>query len=336
MPTYTNKAGLPGWLATAIANTAAAYEKVGDISITRLIASPMRRRLELLYPDVEIDVCDVGYSTLGKGVHSVAEGILGDTIEIEHMRVVNVRNWDVSGTLDVFDMARILWDIKVCSTWTVILGDKPEWEAQLNGYAWLLHLEADTSAIPGIQRAVGLGNILWFRDWSESKARTECGYPEAPIVVRHVPLWEFAIAEEYFEARVALHQWFDDYEIEGVPICTPGERWQRPGAWKVYKNKNKRATKNFEHHIDAEHHAEKLRRQHPKHMYHVKYVAGTARRCEAFCEYAQYCPFGKRVLEGNLSDEGLQTVETMHETAKHWYRRANEAFAEGHRTGSTS
>jgi hypothetical protein len=124
----------------------------------------------------------------------------------------------------------VLDDYKVTSCYSFVYGDKPEWEAQLNVYAFLL----GKHNIP-INR---IRIIAILRDWQKQKSVIEPDYPKSPFHVVDVPLWVPERTEEYILKRIRMHQ--------ELLECTPEDKWQRETTYAVMKPGAKRATRVLE------------------------------------------------------------------------------------------
>src|SRR3990167_726063 len=153
---WSNKYGLPQPLASAIMNDP--YEAVGYISVTGLIKPPRIRLLEKRHKEEIVeDVSEHIWRLLGQSVHSVLER--ADTFNhfSEERMVADVLGWQVSGQPDLLDPDGILSDYKVTSVYSFLLGDKPEWQAQLNLYVWLYRKHG--------WEAKGAQIVAILRDW---------------------------------------------------------------------------------------------------------------------------------------------------------------------------
>ena len=131
----TNQYGAPDVFIKAI--EADPYDKgEADFSVTGLLQPPQITRLwkeneDLLTSDVRDEV----WKLLGSGVHAVLEGHGDGTVEqrlfSEHEGV------RISGAVDLVKDGHVT-DYKVTSVYTTTRSLKPDWESQLNLYAWLL------------------------------------------------------------------------------------------------------------------------------------------------------------------------------------------------------
>ena len=108
-------------------------------------------------------------------------------------------------------------DYKVTSVYTTTRALKPDWESQLNLYAWLLGkngTEVESLAIVAV-----------CRDWMKSRAGKN-NYPNSPIVSIPVPLWSPERQERFVAQRVAVHT------KEATTPCTDEERWMNDAGTK--------------------------------------------------------------------------------------------------------
>jgi hypothetical protein len=121
----------------------------------------------------------------------------------------------ISGAIDLLDDDGAVTDYKVTSVFTIQRGLKPDWEQQLNIYAWLLRQNDIT--------ATSLTIIGLCRDWMKSRAETKADYPQSPIVPIKVPLWRPERQDDFVAGRVRVHT------MENTIPCTPEERWARGG-----------------------------------------------------------------------------------------------------------
>jgi len=193
---YTNNSKLPIPMESALKRDD--YKKVGDISVTSLIAAP--RRIALLKrhdSEIVVDVAENMWLLLGKSIHKVLEAADTTNLLREERLTIKVNGWTLSGQPDLWADG-ILDDYKVTSVYSFLLGEKPDWERQLNCYA-RLYLEYGF----GVKQ---LRIIAILRDWSVTKASRESDYPQAGIIVVQIPLWPWEEINEFILQRVKLHQ----------------------------------------------------------------------------------------------------------------------------------
>jgi len=272
----TNKQGLPQPLYDAVCNDP--YRKIGDISSTEAIKAPRRRQLLIRHDDEIVeDAADRMYMLLGSSIHAILEraGVdLKDYI-VEKRLTAKVFSWTVSGQPDLYAKREmILYDYKVTSVYSFLLGDKPEFTQQLNIYAFLFreNLGLDVKE---------LKIVAILRDWMQSRAKQEPDYPQIPVMVVDIPLWPSRDAEAYIHERVKLHQDAEHMDDGSLEFCTPEERWERPTTFAVMKPGNKRARRVFDSKdkATAEAGAQEV----------VITRKGESVRCANYCKAAPYC-----------------------------------------------
>ena len=258
-----------------------------DISVTTLIDAPRIHQLRELYKNhLSYDLSDRVWSLFGTAVHHVLES--GDTPHDavhEERLFTTFAGWTISGAIDVQksepDGSVSVMDYKVCSIWSV-LSDKPEWERQLNCYAWLVRR---VKQVPVSKLSI----CAFIRDWSRRKASYDSSYPQSPIAVIDVPVWDSEVAEAYVEERVRSHQDTQqrfDFE-DPLPRCTDEERWMKPSKWAVMKEGRKTAVKLFNSQKEAEVYIATTKSANALSIDHRK---GEFTRCkENFCGVAEFC-----------------------------------------------
>ena len=114
-------------------------------------------------------------------------------------------------------------------------------------------------------------------------------YPEAPITIIPIELWNDEQQDQYIAARVKLHQDAEFERLTGgsLPLCSDLERWARPSTWAVKKIANKRAMRVF----DSEEEAQQYFQDNDLDDKHcVEERKGKNVRCEGdYCGVAQWC-----------------------------------------------
>ena len=135
-----------------------------------------------------------------------------------------ISNDDGSRTVNIIDY-------KVTSVWSVIYG-KPEWENQLNCYAYL----ASKTKVGSLKICAIL------RDWNRRDAEKK-DYPKAPIVFVDIPLWDKNKTEECIKERIRMHQEAQiSFDLnEDVGLCSDEDMWKKNDTWAVKKKGQKRA-----------------------------------------------------------------------------------------------
>lgn len=285
----TNKFGLP----EPIANFARAdkYTKgASDISVTTLIDSPRINILRNNYSDkIDVDVSDMVWALFGTAVHRVLESTdETDTVVVEERLYAEIAGWTLSGQLDhqelLPDGTVQITDYKVTSAWSVILG-KEEWERQQNVYAWLVENSKEGKFNGTKVSSIRICAIL--RDWQRKKAEFDPDYPQSPVTMVELPLWEHR--EEYVADRLMIHQEaqidFDMYDK--LPLCSPEEQWAKPDTWAVKKKGQKRAMRVHYSEEDAIRHANANTAL--KGNCEIEHRKGELTRCASYCAVSEYC-----------------------------------------------
>lgn len=281
----TNVYDLPEALVRAIKNDP--YTGGGDISVTKLIDSPQVRVLRKQYGHAVVeDVSDRIWSLLGQAVHTILERA-GDEehVKVEERLYAEVLGWKVSGQYDRMDLhGTTLDDYKVTSTYTV--EGKVEWERQLNCLRWL--------AVRNGYKVEKLRIIAILKDWKKSKAKIDPNYPQVPVAVISVPVWDLGETAMYIEERVALHQAAEQGE---VPECTDDERWFSGTKFALMKKGGKRAIKLFERKDEIG--------DIPDGTF-IEERPGIYRRCADYCEVSGFCEQYQRTSGAQGSNPGWE------------------------------
>lgn len=276
----TNKHNVPE---TLVALASRDYYSKGraDYSVTEIISPPRVQRLRRKHhEEMEQDVSDMLWQLLGSALHVVAERGVADGHITEERIIAEIGDVKLSGAIDIQRITPegiIITDYKFTSAWA-LRQDKPEWEAQQNIYAWLVE------KVKG-QKVVGVQICALIRDWSRREASVKADYPQAPIQVLDLPLWELEKTEAYIKERIDAHRlskvqadWGDE-----LPPCTDDERWVRETKFAVKREGRKTAIRV----LDSEQEAKELAE---KEKGYVEIRKGEAIRCTGnFCGVAQWC-----------------------------------------------
>jgi hypothetical protein len=264
----TNVYDLPEALVRAIKNDP--YTGGGDISVTKLIDSPQVRVLRKQYGHAVVeDVSDRIWSLLGQAVHTILERAGEEEhVKVEERLYAEVNGWKVSGQYDRMDLhGTTLDDYKVTSTYAI--SGKIEWERQLNCLRWL--------ATQNGYKVEKLRIIAILKDWKKTKAKLDPSYPQVPVAVVTVPVWDLSETHQYIQERVAVHQAADE---GNVPECTEEERWYSGTKFALMKKGGKRAIKLFERKEDISDITDGT---------FIEERPGVHRRCADYCEVAPFC-----------------------------------------------
>lgn len=175
--------------------------------------------------DLKEDPAMTIWRTIGSSVHDVLERSLvdssySDNYDIENRLQAEICGVKVSGMSDVYHKTQHkIIDYKVTSVDKVMIGKFDEWEAQLNGYAYLRRLHGDPVSSLEIN--------AFLRDWSGRKGRFDSNYPNAPIISIPIMLWSQSEQEKYFTDRIQNLLQYENAQDDDIPECNESERWQR-------------------------------------------------------------------------------------------------------------
>ena len=279
----TNYYNLPEPLVSAV-SAGIRIPKDKSISTTQLIDSPQIRVLRKYnWHKIEEDVSDMIWMLLGTSVHAVLEQAdTSNHIADEKLPPVIRKGWNITGIPDLLDNEGVLSDWKVTSVFSFLLGVKESWTAQLNVYRWLYYYCGFN-----IKK---LQIVAILRDWQKSKLLTDSKYPQCPVHMQNVPMWDIGVTEKYVTDRLELHQTVEQaYLIDGSMLdCTDEERWTKPSTWAVKKKGNKKATRvlNTEDEalkwIEAKELPERT-------LLDIEHRPGSNIRCESYCSVSTFC-----------------------------------------------
>lgn len=284
---FSNKYNLPKSLVDVIVNKT--YD-ISDsnpkrISVTTLINPPRQRILAVKHwKEIEDDVANHIWKVVGNACHYIltetdkSMRIVEEKMEeiVEDITIVakpDLYNWD----------SQSIEDWKITSIWSLKLGDKEDWENQLNCYAWLLRRKG----LP--VKNVDINAIL--KDWRKNEIMKYDDYPKVPFERRSIKLWTFEKQEEYIKQRVKLYKEQMNLPLEQVAICSPKERWKKEDAYAIYKNKLKKASRV----LDTKEEAEEWAATNIKtpDTYNLEKRPGLDLKCSDYCNVSKFCSYWK-------------------------------------------
>ena len=225
---------------------------------------------------------DALWQLVGRALHHIAEAGADEEHIPEERLYAEVLGWRISGAIDVQHLSQggvDIIDYKFTSAWAA-LNQKPEWQQQLNAYAWLYDVNHADTKVHRLQVCA------FVRDWSRHEVERREDYPRAPIMTIPIELWEPERRQMFIEERVREHQdaarrheWSDP-----LPLCTDEERWIRPKRYAVVKEGRKRAIKVFDREKEA------LDLVDEDHSLGIEVRGGEPIRCAGnYCRVAPFC-----------------------------------------------
>lgn len=231
---FTNKSNYPRGVRNFLEYNDYSPGKRTDISVTKLIGSPLVASLWKAHGrDVVEDCADRLWSGVGSSVHQrFEEANASDSSMVMEKRFYadipyQDRTITLSGQIDAYDFdERCLADVKTSGVYKVVIGEHDDWIAQLNINRWLMMsagFQVDKLEIWSIAR-----------DWSRARTR-EKDYPKHPISILEMPVWSLEDTYQEILNRLELH--FGD----APKVCTDKDRWARPRKFAVMKKGRKSA-----------------------------------------------------------------------------------------------
>lgn len=263
----TNKYNLPLPLFNAMKSNEEEIQP-NRISVTTLIAPPLIRELSIKHwEELEEDVSEKLWALLGGTVHLVLEKY-GLDFEVEKKLEVDIGDKKIVGKIDLIDKTiKSIEDYKTTSVFSFLLGDKIEWERQLNVYCYLTRKN-------GYEIEHLFINAI-LRDWQVNKVGEE-GYPEIPFWRKEIPLWNFDKQEKYIEERLILFS-------KEAQECSDEDKWKRGGKIALMQDGRKKALKLYN-----EEEASRITLTKGQHFEKrkVEYF-----RCLNYCRVRKFCPY---------------------------------------------
>jgi hypothetical protein len=276
----TNNFGIPQTFINVLERPTYSKGKA-HLSATQLLNSPKIVALTRKFEDeIEQDASEMVWSVVGSAIHNFLEQGKDEHHIVEQRIHVEHDGWHVTGAIDLQEVTPEgihVKDYKFTSVWAA-MNEKPEWENQLNIYAWLVE---KVKKVPVQSVTI----VAMLRDWSRRDREKE-GYPKAPILEIPMKLWTMEEREAYVAKRISLHSACEfAIETDGdLPNCTPEEMWEKPTVWAVKKKGNIRAKALYESEALATTALEQFGKD-----FEIEVREGERTRCANFCPVSQYC-----------------------------------------------
>jgi len=246
------------------------------LRVTELINPPLIKKLTLEHWDeLRPLASDFLWSILGSAIHAeLAQA--SDGVLIEQRITKEFFGITLSGQVDRYETGtKTIADYKSTSVWSILLGLKPEWEAQLNIYSFLL--EEEGYPVSNLK----IHAIL--RDWQVGKS-VQKDYPIIPFMTLDVPKWGAFKTAEYIKKRVEIHK------AEPLP-CTAEERWERAPTFAVMKTGRKSAVRVKDTREEAEIYLNTKVKSTDKPKCEIVERKGEAIRCKNYCLVRDVCKY---------------------------------------------
>lgn len=251
-----------------------------DYSVTELMSPPRVQRLRSQRDeDMEQDVSQMLWPLLGSALHVVMERGETEGWTSEERLFLEIDGVVISGAIDLQQNTPdgiVIVDYKFTSAWAV-MNDKIEWEQQLNVYKWLVERVKKTPV-----KALRICALI--RDFNRHDTG-RAGYPQSPIHMVEIPMWDPVKAETYVRERLEMHRnskLAADFG-EPLPECSPEERWMSETTYAVKREGRKTAIRVFKTIEEATELAQKEKG-------YVETRLGEPKRCTGnYCGVAEWC-----------------------------------------------
>lgn len=288
----TNKFNLPNVLQRVTEKNHESRFFNTKISVTQLIQPPQQLQLQKRYWDkITTDVMDSFFALFGSSVHEVLniKPSGSELIETRFICRAPELPYALTGQIDYYNRG-VLSDFKVTSAWSLIHGLKLEWEQQVNLYRYLLTYNDNHVDHTQI--------VVILRDWSKMQAIKSTQYPQQPIELIPVPMWDSHRTQRVLLDRMRSHKYASELPDAELPPCNEFERWAKENKWCVYKvipdskmtpeKTAQRAAKLCYSKEEAEAFCIwKCNKTKIKHI--VVFREGEQTRCQRYCNVAPYC-----------------------------------------------
>ena len=282
----TNKHNLPDYIYKHICKSYPPKEN--RYSVTDLINPPLIRDLKAKYWNaLTEDASERLWMFFGQMAHAAMEGTADDNDLSEEKLVIPFGGVDVVAKFDRLSNGELI-DFKTTSVWSFVYGDKPEWENQMNIYAWALKKTGFDV------KKIYIDALL--KDWSKTRTK-DPDYPRIPFQRVEIPLWTFEQQEAYL-----LHR-LDEHRKVPVPDCTKEEMWEKDDTFAVKKEGRKSALRVLPTRDDAERYITELKESDQKKC-SIEHRKGERVRCKNYCVVSSVCPKFKEIQNETIRSAG--------------------------------
>lgn len=251
------------------------------IHITQLISpAPQLRLMADNWDALEQPIDDLIPAMVGTAWHKYMEGAMGSGFT-EHRIEYQHGDWTIIGSPDWYSHDSVI-DFKTTKVWSrIFLGEKYDWEQQLNLYRWLIYQATGVLVSSASVHAV-------YLDWSAAAAMRTAGYPPKRWEVIEMPLWSVERARQFVDLRLAAIE-----SVQPGDYCTPAERWERGAHWALKREGRKTALKKYDTHEEALAAKEAFDLIPHNRTYYIEEREGVPVRCLNWCPARKFCAYGK-------------------------------------------
>lgn len=283
----TNKLNLPQPFVEAATQSHTYTPK--RYSVTQLLKGEREAILTRRHADeIETDVADSVWLIFGSAVHSILEKAQESETQLkENYITVDMPNgYVLSGIFDLYDDATgCVTDYKTASVWKVIYNEWDDYRTQTLAYCWMLRKMGFNARKGQI--------VALLKDHSKTKAERDHTYPQHPV---HVVSWYFT-DKDFAEIEAFITQKFAEIEKAekaadaDLPVCTPEQRWHKPGKFAVMKKGRKTAIRLYDSKEEAEERVKMENQLTPGNLYSMEERQGTDQKCTQYCQVCKWCSY---------------------------------------------
>lgn len=298
----TNPNGVPQAMVEAVTPDQDRGLDPARLSITDLINPPIMRLLRHRHwHEMEETVDSRVWLLLGVAVHEYLDRHTPGASEVK--MEVKYDKYMLVGVADIIEGSTIA-DYKVTSVFSFLLGEKIEWEQQLNCYAWMLKKVADRDGADFPINKLKIVAIL--RDHKPSLALRDHEYPQSAILQKEIRLWSKEEQDSFIIDRVEAHH---RASMGVVDPCTPAERYHKDDKYAVKVEGNIRAKRVLDTQEDAENWVKEynskmsMKKKSPEKLV-IEFRPGEDTRCLRFCPVRNFCEFNRYLGQPAPEDDG--------------------------------
>jgi hypothetical protein len=258
------------------------------LSITDLINPPLMRILrQRHWHEMSETVDSRVWLLLGMAVHEFLDRHTPGATEVKIEYKIN--GYTVVGIVDLVE-GTVIVDYKVTSVFSFMLGEKIEWEQQLNCYAYLLRKKAEQEkSKPNI---TGLKIVAILKDHKPSLALRDHNYPQSALFQKHIRLWTPEEQDQYIEDRIETHH---KASMGVIEKCTDAERYHKEDTYAVKAPGSAKAKRVLSTKEEAEAWIEghKTDAKGKPLTYEIEMRPGEDTRCMRFCSVRNFCEYNR-------------------------------------------
>ena len=263
---------------------------VHDFSVTQMCNPVCMTILQNRHKeDIETDVMDRYFQTIGTGIHHLAEIANKDKkYVVEERKYITINDVVLSGQVDLYSpFEQKMIDYKVTKAEASKFSDKMDkYKKQLNVNKYIFEM----NGFP----VKTLEIVEIYRDWDRLRAMRESSYPQTPIVAIDIPVLSNSLIEYEIKKYISEYQSQKKLNDNELSPCSVTDRWESKASFAVMKHGASRALKLCNDILEAETYRSLNTKVQDTYIEERKPVP---KRCVDWCEVNIYCPFYKEYMK---------------------------------------